>query len=249
MTLENSTSRRRAVRRIVTLWIAATALLVAVVPADATSKVGAAPIDPIAATIDGPARCCEPAVRLNPPQVPPSSAVGIVGDSLFVGITDRLYLGGPTLQELLEARGSTTWNAVRVGMTMPGGRSALRYRPGNVAASDVIVIGLGTNDIYNSGGMARAAWNADIVSVVDEARAINPTVRVVWVDVAFRQISERATAFNAELNALAPVLDIEVCAWHDEMQANPQWLAGDGLHLNSAGYRARRDIVERCIVG
>lgn len=249
MTHELPNSRLRAIRRVATRWIAATALLVAFVPGEAINKVDAAPIELVGATIDSQARCCERAVRLNPPQPPASSSVGIVGDSLFVGISDRRYLGGPSLQEKLQARGSTTWTVVKTGMTMPSSRSELRYRSGNVSTSDVIVIGLGTNDIFNAGQIARAAWGANIVNVAEEARSINPDVRLVWVDVAFRRFSDRATVFNDELNILGSQYDIEVCAWQDELEANPQWLANDGLHLDSAGYRARRDTIERCIVG
>ncbi len=183
-----------------------------------------------------------------PPPSPPFASVGIVGDSLFVGITERIYLGAPTLQERLQALGSTTWAEAQVGMTMPRGEFELRRRAAALAANDTLVVGLGTNDIFNSGGMARTAWQREIRELVATARAINPNIRIIWVDVAFQRVDDRAVAFNADLRALATGLDFDVCAWRSILLAHPEWLAGDRLHLTGAGYRARVDVIVDCII-
>lgn len=185
------------------------------------------------------------AVRLDPPQL--ARSVFVVGDSLMVGVVDSRYVTGPTLLEVLRADGVEAAASVRVGRTIPQAAIALLpYQP-SIRAADTIVVGLGTNDIFDSGGLAVDAWRASISALIGTIASINPSARIVWVDVSFRRVADRAVAFNALLAAYAQAGVLEVCPWRNDVLAHPEWLAGDGLHLRPTGYAARRNLILSCI--
>lgn len=210
----------------------------------------------LVATLVGPAHevssappdCCATADRTTPP-TRADHAIAIIGDSLFVGISSSRYLGGPSLQTILVDSGRVTWSSVLIGQTMGPAVTVVRANRAVIAEMDVALIGLGTNDIHDSGRTAIAEWRASIERLGTELRLINPQIRIVWVDVAFRRLDHRALAFNDILADVArTVADVEICHWRQFSTANPQWLAADGLHLTAAGYRARRDIVLGCLL-
>ncbi len=185
------------------------------------------------------------AVRLDPPQL--ARSVFVVGDSLMVGVVDSRYLNGPSLLQVLAADGVDATASVRVARTIPQATTALSSFRATIRAADTIVVGLGTNDIFNSGGITVEAWRASISAFVETVASINPTARVVWVDVSFRRVANRAVAFNSLLGTFARAGHLEVCPWREYILAHPEWLAGDGLHLRPAGYAARRDLILSCI--
>lgn len=202
----------------------------------------------ISAELDGPAvGDLRPAERLDPPPAR-VRAVRIFGDSLFVGISDERYLIGPTLQQSLRDRGIAVVSTVALGLNIGTGRAAMRADPNSIAAADTLIVGLGTNDIFNSGGLAPASWRASIDALVADVRAINPDIRVVWVDVAFERYATRAAVFNQQLDAAAAIdADFRVCPWNALISQHPEWLGGDRLHLTGRGYAERRNLILSCV--
>lgn len=199
--------------------------------------------------IDRGGTCCSPARRVSPPEAPRrAETAGLIGDSLSVGITDDRYQVGPTIQSKFTADGRRMWIETSSGITMSIGLDVARRRRVSIGDTDVVVVALGTNDIFNSGANSRAAWQRSIEALVDTIQDANPDAVVVWVDVAFPRFSQRATAFNEVLDTEAARLDhLVVCDWAQQVDANPQWYGGDLLHLTSVGYAARREVVIGCI--
>jgi lysophospholipase L1-like esterase len=200
------------------------------------------------AELDGPAvGDLQAAARLDPPPAR-VRAVRIFGDSLFVGISDERYLIGPTLQQSLRDSGVTVSSTVALGLNIGTGRAAIRADPASIVAADTLIVGLGTNDIFNSGGLAPTSWRASIDALVADARAINPDIRLIWVDVAFERYATRATVFNQQLNAVAATDDgFSVCPWNALISSHPEWLGGDRLHLSGRGYTERRNLILSCV--
>ncbi len=202
--------------------------------------------------ITDPVTCCEAAVRVAPPTTlppPPSSNVVIVGDSLFAGIVWTSILGADTIQARLRATGRTVFANAQIGLTVPGGRQVVRHNGSIVAGADAAAIGLGTNEVVLAPSISVATARQAINDMVNELRAFSPGIRVVWVDVAVERARTATENWNQALaDAAAEIPGFEVCAWRQHALANPGWYAGDGIHLDVAGYRARRDVVFNCLV-
>lgn len=187
------------------------------------------------------------AERLDPPPARVRS-VRIFGDSLFVGISDERYLFGATLQQSLRNGGIAVSSTVALGLNIGTTRAAIASDRASIAAADTLIVGVGTNDIFNSGGLAPASWRASIDAMVADVRAINADTRVVWVDVAFERYASRATIFNQQLDDVAAADDgFSVCPWNALISQHPEWLGGDRLHLTGQGYTERRNLILSCV--
>src|SRR6056297_3089873 len=61
-------------------------------------------------TLDRPAECCDSAWRVDPPDpARRAESVGLIGDSLAVGLTDDRFQNGPTNQAVVESTGRSMW--------------------------------------------------------------------------------------------------------------------------------------------
>ena len=186
-----------------------------------------------------------PAVRLDPPDV--TRSVFVLGDSLMVGVVDSRYITGPSLLQVLAAEGVDAVSAVRIALSIPRAKALLPSLATAISRSDTVVVGLGTSDIFNSNGTTVAAWQRSVTSLIDSIRAINPTARIVWVDVSLERLAGRSVAFNALLDTLDAEDRLGVCPWRSLILAHPEWLANDGLHLRPDGYAGRRNLILSCI--
>ncbi len=234
----------RPTRLLAALALAATAVVVTATGVSSPAADGA-PSD--LGELVEPAECCERAVRTT--EFPPVREVVLIGDSLSVGVTDPRYIVGPTFQEALTAAGISNTTSTSVGLTVPLARGAVgRGETGIGASTDVVVIALGTNDVFNTGGTEADRWRAAQDLLLEAIRAAAPGARIVWVDVSFLRFQSRADVFNAVLGQQQTDGAIEVCPWHALIRAHPEWLGSDQLHLTGTGYAARRDLIVDCVL-
>ena len=143
----------------------------------------------------------------------------LVGDSLNVGIERYLPDALPH------------WKVVandRVGRTTDEGIAELEA--GRPALSPYVVVSLGTNDTPDVPG-----FRTDVARVL---ALIGPNRCVMWATI-WRN-GKPDDAFNDVLRAAAGSNHrLRLVEWAAMVRAHPDWLAGDGLHGNEAGYRER----------
>lgn len=166
------------------------------------------------------------ATACNPPMPPAEGvacSVGVVGDSLAVGTAT--YLGGE-----LGARGcGITFSDARTGRpTSEGARQLgvqLRARPD----TQIVVVSLGTNNYSRPGGFPR---------LIDQVMTAAAGRRVVWMNISGNIPTKRE--MNQHLwDATDRWGNLWVVDWSAQVEMNPTWLARDGIHQTSAGYRGR----------
>lgn len=106
----------------------------------------------------------------------------------------------------------------------------------------VIHVSLGTNDDPGQTGAFRDAIG-DVMDVAGSARC------VVWANVVrppYRGVSYRG--YNRVLAQEDERRDnLLVLNWVRMVRRHPEWLAGDGVHVSAAGYRARAKAVARLV--
>ena len=185
------------------------------------------------------------AARLTPPRT--TRSVFVLGDSLMVGVVDGRFVAGPSILEVLRADGVDAAADARVARTIPQAQAALATFAGQIIDADTIVVGLGTNDVFNSGGVNIASWQSSIADLLDAITRINPAARVIWVDVSISRVAFRAAAFNSVLRSFEVADRLDVCPWRELVSRHPEWLGADRLHLHASGYAGRRDLVLACI--
>ncbi len=197
--------------------------------------------------IDDPATCCAVAVRTSSGERS-LDAVAIIGDSLTVGVTSPAFVA-ETLQSRLLAQGRpVTLVSARVGRPLREGIEVVEARRAEVGAADVVLVALGTNDLWGSVASSDERAAAAIAELRDAVRAVDPTTVVVWVDVAAMPVPGRAATFNRALATTAALDDrFEVCRWSEGALARPATFASDGIHLTGEGYRHRRDVMLDCL--
>ncbi len=175
--------------------------------------------------------------------------MAIIGDSLTVGVTSPSILGDETLQALLAREGrDVTLVSARNGRTIGQGIDVIRTHRREIEAADVVLLGLGTNDIWGRVGSDEASARAEIDRATNAVLEIDPGTIVVWIDLSVESVASRTRRFNAALTSLAAdVTGIEKCSWRDGAVARPGTFAADGIHLTVSGYRARRDTILDCL--
>jgi lysophospholipase L1-like esterase len=98
----------------------------------------------------------------------------------------------------------------------------------------VIHVSLGTNDDPNQVDAFRAA----VREVMDVA---GPRRCVVWTNIVRPAVAGASYAgYNRVLaQESRPRENLRVVNWVRMVRENPQWVVGDGVHVNADGYRAR----------
>ena len=145
--------------------------------------------------------------------------VTMIGDSLNVGVEPHLAAALPG------------WRIVsndRVGRTTPEGIDELEA--GRPALSSYVVVSLGTNDPADVPG-----FRADVARVLE---LIGPNRCVIWASI-WRNGKPDDAANDVLRQAAAANHRLRLVEWAAMVQAHPDWLAGDHLHGNEAGYRER----------
>ena len=133
--------------------------------------------------------------------------------------------------------------SVSISRHAPEGVSILRRR-GSLPGA--IVISLGTNDDPRSLGAFRSAVSG-IVSIAGSTRC------VVWPNIVRPPVGGASYAgYNRILDEIARRQpNLRVVDWARMVSRNRDWLAGDGVHVNAAGYQARANAiakqVKRCL--
>lgn len=166
--------------------------------------------------------------------VPTSGRVGLVGDSLNVGIE-------PFLEDAL--RGWELEADDVVGRSTPDGLEALERAGSGLAPR--VVISLGTND---------AASDAEgfALRVARALELAGPQRCVVWATI--RRDGDAYRSFNDVLRAEAGARsNLVLVDWARMVADDPGLLAADGVHGTVDGYAARAeavaDAVRSCPVG
>jgi lysophospholipase L1-like esterase len=98
----------------------------------------------------------------------------------------------------------------------------------------VIHVSLGTNDDPNQVDAFRAAVR-EVMEVVGPHRC------VVWTNIVRPAVAGASYAgYNRVLaQESRPRENLRVVNWVHMVRENPQWIVGDGVHVNADGYRAR----------
>ena len=106
----------------------------------------------------------------------------------------------------------------------------------------VIHVSLGTNDDPRAVGAFRAAIR-EVMEVAGSRRC------VVWTNIVRPPVAGAAySGFNRALaQESRPRENLRVVNWTRMVRRNPQWLVGDGVHVNVDGYRARAHAVARSV--
>jgi lysophospholipase L1-like esterase len=98
----------------------------------------------------------------------------------------------------------------------------------------VIHVSLGTNDDPNQADAFRAAIR-EVMNVVGPHRC------VVWTNIVRPPVAGASYAgYNRALaQESRPRENLRVVNWVRMVRENPQWVVGDGVHVNADGYQAR----------
>lgn len=148
-----------------------------------------------------------------------SRHVFVVGDSLTVG-------AAPHIRSSLRGQVASVSVDAAISRFTPTGVRLLGSRPAKRA--DVWVVALGTNDSPDAGRMRTA--------VRDVLRRAHGR-KVVWVNIVRPGGYERVNRALADLDRRCA--NLTVLDWWGAIRRHRSWLAGDGVHLTAAGYRAR----------
>lgn len=180
------------------------------------------------------------AVRGSRVQVVPPGCVTrevfVVGDSLTVGAA---AFGG-LLTRATEV-GFVALVDARVARFTVVGAQTLGSRAATGQLEPLVMVALGTNDVFNAVNGPR------LDALIDQTmRAIGPARTVVWVNLRLRA-GWRSDAFNAALaRAAARYGNLIIANWHAHPSSTA--FASDGVHLTIAGYRARAEFMIDALV-
>jgi hypothetical protein len=153
------------------------------------------------------------------------------GDSLAVGT--KPYLPR-------ELRGWKVRQSASVSRHATEGADVLRAYGSSLPR--VIHVSLGTNDDPNQVDAFRAAIH-EVMDVVGPHRC------VVWTNIV--RPAAAGASYAGYNRALAreskPRENLRVVNWVRMVRENPQWVVGDGVHVNADGYRARAKAIARSV--
>ena len=167
------------------------------------------------------------------PEHPPARgidcSVGVVGDSLMVGVE-------PYLPADLAAVGCDhVFTDTLTGR--PTGQGAAVLEAADLSEVDLLVIGLGTNDWRDPD---RLGVSVDRIMTAAAGR------RVVWVNVGGR-LENKEDLNLALFGGSVRWDDLWVLDWDAWISARPQLLGSDGIHLTREGYTERSQVISRFI--
>ncbi len=153
-----------------------------------------------------------------------ATSVYVVGDSLTVGTR-------PYLKAKLAKRVRRVTIRASIGETTSSGISQLRSAAARHAR--VWVIALGTNDAPSA-----ARTRSQVHRVMRMAKGKH---RVVWVNVVrpggYQRVNKALRGQDRRFH------DLAVIDWSRFIAQHRRYLAGDGVHLNAAGYRKRGEVI------
>lgn len=151
----------------------------------------------------------------------------VIGDSLTVG---ALEFGG--LDDVLDAAGYTARIDARQARFADGGANRLAIEAAAGRLEPLVVVGLGTNDAAAGFTMA---WFADNI---DKAMAaVGRSRTVLWINLQIGDLARQARFNDVLTFKSAQHPNLLVLDWAS--QPTRQYLEGDGIHLEPAGYRLR----------
>lgn len=173
---------------------------------------------------------CQPA----PPPKKKSCDVGIVGDSLTVGVRD--YTTPPVGQIFAEKGCRIAWIEAKGGQPTPWGVERLRARAASGQLPYVLIVGLGTNDTYHL-----SSFDANVAEVMRLANGR----QVIWLNIARNHrghhVAEhvnRVLADRARRHKNLSIID-----WHSAFWNNASYRQngepGGPVHATRAGYTHR----------
>ena len=153
------------------------------------------------------------------------------GDSLAVGT--KPYLPH-------ELRGWKVTQSASVSRHAADGADVLRGYGSSLPR--VIHVSLGTNDDPNQVDAFRSAIRA-VMDVVGPHRC------VVWTNIVRPAVAGASYAgYNRALTRESHLRDnLRVVNWVRMVRENPQWVVGDGVHVNADGYRARAKAIANSV--
>lgn len=163
------------------------------------------------------------------------------GDSLYAGYNLGPTEGfAPVLERALIAKGiaASVVNAGVSGDTSAGGRSRIGFVLDGLARKpDLVIVGLGANDMLRGLSPARTRENLDAI-LAELTRRDIPTMLTGMV-AAPNMGADYAGAFNAIYPDLAKKYGAPLYPFFlDGVITNRTLLLGDGLHPNPAGVKA-----------
>jgi lysophospholipase L1-like esterase len=153
------------------------------------------------------------------------------GDSLAVGT--KPYLPGELRRWKVTQSASVSRHAFEGADVMRAyGRALPR----------VIHVSLGTNDDPNQVDAFRAAIR-DVMEVAGPHRC------VVWTNIVRPPVAGASYAgYNRALAVESrPRENLRVVNWARMVQQHPEWLSGDGVHVNVDGYKARAKAIAQSV--
>jgi lysophospholipase L1-like esterase len=184
-----------------------------------------------------------PAVPTRPvptPAVPTPTAPTSAGprDRRVFVVGDSLTQGSATdLPARLRARGYEPTVDAALGRHTDAGVRLVREQGSGLAGT--VVVALGTND-----EPAPTRFRGQVEQVL---AAAGPSRCVVWVNLV------RPGGWDALNTVLTDVAArqgrLRLVDWRGLVAAHPEWLAADGVHATTAGYRARAEAVTAAVAG
>ena len=163
------------------------------------------------------------------------------GDSLYAGYNLAATEGfAPVLERALKAKGvaARVVNAGVSGDTSAGGRSRLAFVLDGLARKpDLVIVGLGANDMLRGLSPAKTRENLDAIMAELKRRGI-PTMLTGMI-AAPNMGADYAGSFNSIYPDLAKRYGAPLYPFFlDGVITNRALLLGDGLHPNPAGVKA-----------
>lgn len=165
----------------------------------------------------------------HPPARGIDCSVGVVGDSLMVGVepylpTDLAAVGcGHVFTDALTGR-----------LT---GQGAAVLEAADLSGVDLLVIGLGTNDWQDPERLG---------ALVDRVMAAADGRRVVWVNVG-GWLENKEDLNLALFGGSVRWDDLWVLDWDAWISTRPHLVGSDGIHLTRQGYVERSQVIARFI--
>jgi lysophospholipase L1-like esterase len=106
-----------------------------------------------------------------------------------------------------------------------------------IRASGAVVIGLGTNDA----GQSAETYAADVTSMIGKVKALNPSVKIYWINLYNTQDGAKLAQFNNKLTSLSASQGFTIIDWSSQAQSH---YSANSVHPDVGdGYGALVNIV------